>query len=175
MSRSRQRIWAESAPIEVPDMYPQYWTPSMGGIFMRYSYAYKKKCVELYRQGKWPETPDGVKEKRFHDTVRIWVRIEDACGPEALRHKNQNKVWTVEEKYELLSLSRSFGIFGDFEKDFVIGISNRHPSATSSTIITLNPTAKNTVPMLECCPCDISGISSSTTTYSMAPAAKLSR
>ena len=29
---------------------------------------------------------------------------------------------------------------------------------------------KNTVPTLECCPCDISGISSSTTTYSMAPA-----
>ena len=52
---------------------------------------------------------------------------------------------------------------------------NRHPSATSSTIITLKPTAKNTVPTLECCPCDISGISSSTTTYSMAPAAKLSR
>ena len=47
---------------------------------------------------------------------------------------------------------------------------NRHPSATSSTIITLKPTAKNTVPTLECCPCDISGISSSTTTYSMAPA-----
>ena len=55
------------------------------------------------------------------------------------------------------------------------GTPNRHPSATSSTIITLKPTAKNTVPTLECCPCDISGISSSTTTYSMAPAAKLSR
>ena len=39
-----------------------------------------------------------------------------------------------------------------------------HPSATSSTIIRLKPTAKNTVPMLECAPCDISGISSSTTT-----------
>ena len=70
---------------------------------MRYSYEYKKKCVELYRQGKWPETPDGVKEKRFHDTVRIWVRTEDACGPEALRHKNQNKVWAAEEKYELIA------------------------------------------------------------------------
>ena len=70
---------------------------------MRYSYEYKKKCVELYRQGKWPETPDGVKEKRFHDTVRIWVRTEDACGPEALRHKNQNKVWVAEEKYELIA------------------------------------------------------------------------
>ena len=74
---------------------------------MKYSYEYKKKCVELYRQGKWPETPDGVKEKRFHDTVRIWVRTEDACGPEALRHKNQNKVWAAEEKYELIA--KNFG------------------------------------------------------------------
>ncbi len=39
-----------------------------------------------------------------------------------------------------------------------------YPNATSSTIITLKPTAKKTVPMLECFPCDISGISSSTTT-----------
>ena len=41
---------------------------------------------------------------------------------------------------------------------------NAYPSATSSVIITLKPTAKNTVPRLECRPCDISGISSSTTT-----------
>ena len=39
-----------------------------------------------------------------------------------------------------------------------------HPSATSRIIIKLNPTAKKTVPIFECCPCDISGISSSTTT-----------
>ena len=83
--------------------YTQYWTPSIGGIFMKYSYEYKKKCVELYRQGKWPETPEGVNEKRFHDTIRIWVRTEDACGPEAFRHKNQNKVWATEEKYELIA------------------------------------------------------------------------
>ena len=24
------------------DMYPQYWTSGIGGIFMRYSYEYKK-------------------------------------------------------------------------------------------------------------------------------------
>ena len=33
------------------------------GYFMRYSYEYKKKCVELYRQVKWPETPDEVNKK----------------------------------------------------------------------------------------------------------------
>ncbi len=60
-------------------------------------------------------------------------------------------------------------------KEISLPSPNHHPSATSSTIITLKPTAKNTVPTLECCPCDIFGISSSTTTYSIAPAAKLSR
>ena len=85
------------------DMYPQYWTTGIGGIFMKYSYEYKRNCVELYRQGKWPETPEGTKVKRFHDMVRIWVRIEDACGPEALQHQNQNKLWTAEEKYELVA------------------------------------------------------------------------
>ncbi len=40
----------------------------------------------------------------------------------------------------------------------------RYPSATSSTIIRLKPMAKKMVPTLVCVPCDISGISSSTTT-----------
>ena len=48
------------------------------------------------------------------------------------------------------------------------------PSATSSIIISVKPRAKKMVPMFECSPSDISGISSSTTTYSMAPAAKAS-
>ena len=65
-----------------------------------------------------------------------------------------------------------FHIFPFFAPCIAIFSTMRYPSATSSTIITLKPTAKNTVPTLECCPCDISGISSSTTTYSMAPATK---
>jgi transposase-like protein len=69
---------------------------------MKYSYEYKLECIKLYRQGKWPKTPEGVNQKRFHDTIRKWVRIEDAQGPEALCHKAKNKVWTVEEKLELI-------------------------------------------------------------------------
>ena len=46
---------------------------------------------------------------------------------------------------------------------FLDGLAS-YPNTTSSTIITLNPNAKDTVPMLECFPADISGISSSTTT-----------
>ena len=69
---------------------------------MRYSYDYKRKAVELYRQGLWPDTPNGINAENFHGTVRKWVRIEDACGPDALRHNNFNKVWTPEEKLSMV-------------------------------------------------------------------------
>ena len=70
---------------------------------MKYSYEYKRKCVEMYRQGKWPETPDSIQEWSFHDMIRKWSRIEGSCGPEALQHTNQNNVWTAEEKYALVA------------------------------------------------------------------------
>ena len=70
---------------------------------MRYSYEFKRKCVEMYYEGKYPETPEGISERRFHKTIRHWVRLEAAQGPEVLRHNRQNKVWTPEEKLELVS------------------------------------------------------------------------
>ena len=84
-------------------MYPQFWTCRIGGIFMKYSYEYKKKCVELYQQGKWPEPPEGVHQEQFHKKIREWVRIERAQGLDALRHKAQNRVWSVDEKYALVA------------------------------------------------------------------------
>ena len=70
---------------------------------MRYDYEFKRKAVELYRQGNWPETPENIKHTEcFHAMIRRWARIEDANGPEALRHKIVNKVWTPEEKLELV-------------------------------------------------------------------------
>ena len=50
-----------------------------------------------------------------------------------------------------------------------------YPRVTSRIIINTNPSAKAMVPQLECLPSDISGISSSTTTYIIAPAAKARR
>ena len=76
---------------------------SKEGIFMRYSYEYKRKCVEMYRQGMYPETPEGIGTKRFHGKIREWARIEESCGPDALRHKNHNKIWTAELRYELVA------------------------------------------------------------------------
>ena len=84
-------------------MYPLYWTSSKEGIFMRYSYEYKRNCVEMYRKGLYPETPKGIGTKRFHEKIREWVRIENSCGPDALRHKTHNRQWTAEQRYELVA------------------------------------------------------------------------
>lgn len=70
---------------------------------MRYSYEFKLKCVELYKQGIWMETPEGISTSRFRDKINEWKRIEDSCGPEALKPKKQNKIWTAEERYELVA------------------------------------------------------------------------
>ena len=76
---------------------------SKEGIFMRYSYEFKRKCVEMYYQGNYPDTPEGIITKRFRSNIREWVRIEESCGPDALRHKAHNKNWTPEEKLELVA------------------------------------------------------------------------
>jgi transposase-like protein len=70
---------------------------------MRHTFEFKTKCVEMYREGKYPETPDGISEWRFHKTIRQWVRLQDAHGPEVLQHKRQNRSWTVDEKLEMIS------------------------------------------------------------------------
>lgn len=71
---------------------------------MRYNYEYKLKCVELYREGKWPETPNGINNRKdFHDMIRRWDRMVEANGPLVLKHKGQNKEWKPEERLELVS------------------------------------------------------------------------
>ena len=76
---------------------------SKEGIFMRYTYEFKLMCVDLYRQGRYPETPKGLSDRDFHKQIRRWVRIEENCGAEALNHKSKNKEWTSEQRYELVA------------------------------------------------------------------------
>lgn len=70
---------------------------------MRYSYEFKKECVELYRQGKWMETPEGIKQETFRSSIRYWIRLVDLHGEEILKHKEQNKEWSAEEIFKLVS------------------------------------------------------------------------
>ena len=70
---------------------------------MRYSYEFKRKCVEMYHKGILPDIPDGISKDAFIHQIRKWVRIEEAQGPDALRHKSVNKDWTPEERLVLVS------------------------------------------------------------------------
>ena len=74
---------------------------------MRYTYEFKQRCVEMYRSGQWPETPEGCEQKRFRKKIREWVRLEEANGPEVLKHKSRNKAWTPEERLELVMKIKS--------------------------------------------------------------------
>ncbi len=76
---------------------------SKEGIFMRYSYEFKRKCVEMYRNGILPDIPDGISKKEFQNYLGIWTRMEDALGTDALKNKGTNKVWNPEEKLSLVS------------------------------------------------------------------------
>ena len=94
-------------------MYPLYWTSSKGGNFMHYSYEFKRKAVELYQQGKWIDAPPGTKNlKTFHDEIVKWKHLEDAHGPEANKHKETYKVWSPEDKLELISMVLAGSSFG---------------------------------------------------------------
>ena len=74
---------------------------------MRYSYEFKKKCVELYRHGILPDIPEGISKKDFQRYIRRWMRMEDAQGSDVLKHSAFNKQWTSEEKLELVSKALS--------------------------------------------------------------------
>ena len=76
---------------------------SKEGIFMRYSYEFKLLCVDLYKSGIYPDTPNGTPDERFKKNVREWARMVDSNGPEVLKHKVFNKVWSPEEKLALVS------------------------------------------------------------------------
>ena len=84
------------------DMYPLYWTTSKGGIFMRYSYEFKRKAIELFYQGEWPKTPKGVRTDTFHRQIRDWVKLERLHGSDINKCRGTNKYWSPKEKYELV-------------------------------------------------------------------------
>ena len=85
------------------DMYPLSWTSRKEGIFVRYSYEFKRKCIKLYREGSFPDVPQGVSRETLRKKIWEWASIEEKCGSEALKHKKHNKRWTAEEKFELVS------------------------------------------------------------------------
>lgn len=71
---------------------------------MRYSFEYKIQCIEIYKQGKWPGTPEDIKNpENFHKMIRKWKKIQEHLGDEALIHKPHKKRWKPEERFELVA------------------------------------------------------------------------
>ena len=69
---------------------------------MRYSYKFKRACIEMYRQGILPDIPDGISKKQFQRYIRRWMRMEEAQGSDVLKHKVFKKTWSADEKLELV-------------------------------------------------------------------------
>ena len=69
---------------------------------MKYSNEFKLQCIEMYYQGKYPETPTGLSNNSFHRMIRKWVRTSERSSLEAVQHKNKRRTWTPEEKLELV-------------------------------------------------------------------------
>ena len=49
------------------------------------------KCVELYRQGIWVETPEKVKQQSFRRKILNWDKIEKIHGPKGLERVKKAK------------------------------------------------------------------------------------
>ena len=71
---------------------------------MRYSYEFKLKCVQLYKEtGTYPPTPEKVKQHSFRYKITEWTRMYDKHGPDILKHSNENRQWTPDDKLALIN------------------------------------------------------------------------
>jgi transposase len=70
---------------------------------VKYDFVFKINSVELYRNGQWPDTPEGINQKDFRKCVRTWAKLADLHGMDALRHPTTCKEYTAEERYKLVA------------------------------------------------------------------------
>lgn len=60
----------------------------------KYSYEFKKKCVELYRQNLELPTPDSISRNNFRGIVSYWSRLVEANGFEVLKPRvKKHRYW----------------------------------------------------------------------------------
>lgn len=70
---------------------------------MKYDFEFKLNTVEMYRSGKWINTPIGINQKNFRKRIVQWSRITDIYGMDALRHPTTCKERTAEYRYQLVA------------------------------------------------------------------------
>lgn len=60
----------------------------------KYSYEFKKKCVELYRQNLELPTPNTISRNNFRGIVSYWSRLVEANGLEVLKPRvKKHRYW----------------------------------------------------------------------------------
>ena len=67
---------------------------------MRYTYEFKKHCVDLYRKGNILKHLKAF-QRGFRTMVRRWCRSVEIHGFKVLKHKKWNRVWTTEERFRI--------------------------------------------------------------------------
>ena len=70
---------------------------------MQYTYKFKIECVEMFQNGVWPVTPDGINEHGFRVMVREWAHKVEIHGTDILRHKTLSKKWSADQKLQIVS------------------------------------------------------------------------
>lgn len=70
---------------------------------MKYDYVFKLNCVELYKNGQWHETPEGIGQKNFRKRITTWAKIADLHGIDALKHPTSCTEYTAEERSALVA------------------------------------------------------------------------
>lgn len=84
---------------------PNPGQPGGGVFFMKYSLEFKLECVKKYLKGEYIPTPEKTKNQRatFMSHVRCWVKNYEDLGIEGLKCPSHNKIWTPEERFDLVA------------------------------------------------------------------------
>ena len=70
---------------------------------MKYDFTFKLNAVEMYRAGKWIDTPEGIGQKNFRKRIVQWSKIADIYGLDQLRHPTTCKERSAEYRYKLVA------------------------------------------------------------------------
>lgn len=73
---------------------------------MKYSYAFKIHCIQLYRRGEWAEVPEGIQKRNFHKMIRLWVRLEEDMIKELKKKINSYDHVVDSHDYRIVSLDQ---------------------------------------------------------------------
>lgn len=76
--------------------------PFYGWLCLRYSYEFKRKAIEVFYQGEWPQTSNGVLPHSFHEQIRCWAKQEELHDLDINKFYGVKKNWSLDDKYELV-------------------------------------------------------------------------